>query len=40
MPKHIDWTRLGDFEKEDTTSSGKEFACTSDACEVVDVGNV
>ena len=29
-----------DFEKEDTTTSGKEFACTSDACEIVDVGNL
>tara|TARA_E500000305_G_scaffold105323_1_gene102692 strand:- start:840 stop:2765 length:1926 start_codon:yes stop_codon:yes gene_type:complete len=40
MPSSISWSKLGDFEKEDTTTSGKEFACTSDACEIVDVGNL
>jgi len=37
MPKAIDWTWLQDYEKEDTTSGGRELACTADACEVVDL---
>jgi ribonucleoside-diphosphate reductase alpha chain len=37
MPMSIDWTKLADFEKEDTTSGGRELACTADACEVVDL---
>ena len=37
MPKAIDWSKLGDFEKEDTTSGGRELACTADACEIVDI---
>ena len=37
MPKSIDWTWLQDYEKEDTTSGGRELACTADACEVVDI---
>ena len=40
MPKSIDWTWLQDYEKEDTTSGSKELACTADACEVVDIGEV
>jgi len=35
MPEAIDWSKLADFEKEDTTSGGRELACTADACEVV-----
>jgi len=37
MPTSIDWSKLADFEKEDTTSSSKELACTADACEMVDI---
>jgi len=37
MPESIDWSKLADFEKEDTTSGGRELACTADACEVVDL---
>jgi len=37
MPKAIDWSKLKDFEKEDTTSGGRELACTADACEMVDL---
>ena len=37
MPKSIDWSKLGDYEKEDTTSGGRELACTADACEMVDI---
>ena len=37
MPVSIDWSKLQEFEKEDTTSGGRELACTADACEVVDL---
>ena len=37
MPKSIDWTWLQDYEKEDTTTGGRELACTADACEIVDL---
>jgi len=37
MPASIDWSKLADFEKEDTTSGSKELACTADACEMVDI---
>jgi ribonucleoside-diphosphate reductase alpha chain len=35
----IDWSRLPEFEKEDTTTSTKELACSAGVCEVVDLGN-
>jgi len=37
MPKSVNWSMLQEFEKEDTTSGGRELACTADACEVVDL---
>ena len=37
MPEAIDWAKLADYEKEDTTSGGRELACTADACEMVDI---
>ncbi|ADW08436.1 ribonucleotide reductase [Puniceispirillum phage HMO-2011] len=37
MPDSVDWSRLQDFEKEDTTSGGRELACTAGVCEVVDL---
>ncbi len=36
-PKSIDWVALAEYELEDTTESSQTFACTSDACEVVDI---
>ena len=39
MPESIDWSKLADFEKEDTTSGGRELACTADACEIVDIAS-
>lgn len=36
-PKSIDWARLSEYEVEDTTESSQTFACTSDACEIVDI---
>jgi len=37
MPKSVDWSKLQDFEKEDTTSGGRELACSAGACEIVDL---
>jgi len=37
MPKSIDWSKLAEYEKEDTTTGSKEFACTADSCEIVDI---
>ena len=37
MPNKVDWSKLQDFEKEDTTSGGRELACTAGVCEVVDL---
>ena len=37
MPKNVNWSLLQEFEKEDTTSGGRELACTAGVCEVVDL---
>ena len=37
MPDSVDWSLLPEFEKEDTTSGGRELACTAGVCEVVDL---
>ena len=37
MPKKVEWSLLSEFEKEDTTSGGRELACTAGVCEVVDL---
>lgn len=36
-PKKINWEKLSEYELEDNTESSQTFACTSDACEVVDI---
>jgi ribonucleoside-triphosphate reductase (thioredoxin) len=40
MPTNIDWCALQDFEKEDTTTSSQELACTGSVCEIVSIGNI
>ena len=37
MPKRIDWTKLSEYESEDTTKSSQTFACTGESCEIVDI---
>jgi len=37
MPKKIDWSKLSEYEKEDTTKSSQTYACTGEVCEVVDL---
>ena len=34
MPKDIDWNKLGEFEKEDTTTGTQELACVAGGCEI------
>lgn len=34
MPQAIDWSRLTEFEKEDTTTGMQELACTGGMCEL------
>ena len=33
----IDWMKLSEYEKEDTTKSSQTFACSGNSCEIVDV---
>jgi len=40
MPKEIDWSKLSDFEKEDTTNNSQDLACAAGVCEIVDIGKV
>jgi ribonucleoside-diphosphate reductase alpha chain len=35
FPKDIDWSKLVEFEKEDTTTSSHELACVSGVCEII-----
>jgi ribonucleoside-triphosphate reductase (thioredoxin) len=37
MPKAIDWSRLSEYEKEDTTKSSQTYACSGEVCEIVDL---
>lgn len=34
MPKSIDWTKLKDYEKTDTTTGAQELACVAGGCEI------
>lgn len=35
MPEHIDWSKLSEYEKEDTTTGTQEYACAAGFCEIV-----
>ena len=37
MPTNVDWSKLGDYEKEDNTLGTQSLNCTGDVCEVVDI---
>ena len=37
FPSNIDWSKLTEWEKEDTTKGTQELACTAGVCEVVDI---
>lgn len=37
MPKSINWSKLSEYEVEDTTAGSQSFACSSGVCEIVDL---
>lgn len=37
MPQKIDWAKLSDYEKEDTSKGTSTFACAGGSCEIVDL---
>ena len=37
MPEKIDWTKLSDYETEDTSKGSQTFACVGGSCEIVDL---
>jgi ribonucleoside-diphosphate reductase alpha chain len=37
MPKRIDWSRLSEYEFEDTSKGTSTFACLGGVCEIVDI---
>ena len=37
MPKDVDWSLLGKFEKQDHTAGSKALACSGNSCELVDL---
>lgn len=37
MPEKIDWSRLSEYELEDTSKGTSSFACSSGVCEIVDL---
>ena len=37
MPENIDWSKLPQFEKEDTTKGSQTLACSAGVCEIVDI---
>jgi len=37
QPKNIDWSKLSEYETEDTTKGSSTFACSGDVCEIVDI---
>jgi ribonucleoside-diphosphate reductase alpha chain len=37
MPRNIDWSKLKEFEKEDTTVGSQTAACSAGMCEIVDL---
>jgi ribonucleoside-triphosphate reductase len=39
MPSKIDWSRLSEYEFEDTSKGTNTFACVGGACEIVDINS-
>jgi ribonucleoside-diphosphate reductase alpha chain len=37
-PVVVDWSKLSDYEKVDTTTGSQELACTGGVCEIVNIG--
>ena len=39
MPNNIDWSKLSDYEKDDSTKGSQSFACSGNSCEIVDLAS-
>jgi len=39
MPENIDWSRLSEYERDDTTKGSQSYACSAGVCEVVDISS-
>lgn len=37
MPENIDWSKLSEFEQDDTTKGSQTMACNGGSCEIVDL---
>jgi ribonucleoside-diphosphate reductase alpha chain len=37
FPKTVDWGKLSQYEKDDTSVNHREFACSGTSCEIVDL---
>ena len=37
LPNNIEWERLAEYEKEDTTTGTQDLACSAGVCEIVDI---
>ena len=38
MPESVDWTKLKEYEVDDSTKASQTLACSADSCELVDIG--
>ncbi len=34
MPTNVDWSKLGEYETKDMTTSSQELACVAGGCEI------
>jgi ribonucleoside-diphosphate reductase alpha chain len=39
MPESIDWSRLSEYERDDTTKGSQTMACSGNVCEIVDISS-
>jgi len=37
MPTSVDWAQLAQYEKDDSSVNTREYACSGDSCETVDL---
>lgn len=36
----IDWSKLSEYEKEDSTTGSQSYACSSGVCEIIEIGHI
>jgi len=37
MPSELNWSKLSEYELEDSTAGNQSYACSSGSCELVDL---